>query len=120
MPYEPTKGSWKPGQCGNPNGRPKGSKNRFKTAEIREAVERWEKKNDQKWAEVCLMEAFKVPSIMKDIMARIYGPVPTDLGEELRENPGRFVMVAGSRPSEEPEEDKPNSKDDTCDANHDS
>ena len=93
MPYEPTRTSWKPGQSGNPAGRPKGSKTRFTPEELDAAITEVEAETGKPMARHFVEMALKVPSVMRDLANRKWGPAPTDLGEKLAANPGRFLML---------------------------
>ena len=110
MPWDrtqPNETSWKPGQSGNPAGRPPGAKTKYRSEAIAEAVEGWEEKNEKKWADEYLEMDKRNPAIARDIANRIYGPAPTDIGEKIRETPGRFVMVMGGRDKGQAELDDP-------------
>jgi hypothetical protein len=47
-----------PGQCGNPNGRPKGSKNKFSIVDLSEAIKEVERRKRRKFLEVWVEAAW--------------------------------------------------------------
>jgi len=75
------KGTWKPekgvpsrfpkGTSGNPNGRPKGTKNKFSIAELADAIHTVEKKKKKKLLEYYVEQAFAEPQILISIMKKL-------------------------------------------------
>jgi len=71
-PQRAADGKLLPGECGNPNGRPKGSKNHYSIAELWQAIKEVEgKKGKKKLLEVFVEQAYDNPTIMVALMKKL-------------------------------------------------
>ena len=71
-PQRGSDGRLLPGQCGNPKGRPKGSKNRYSIAELWNAIKEVENKKGRRKLLVTFVEqAYTNPVIMTALMKKL-------------------------------------------------
>lgn len=59
-------------ECGNPKGRPKGSKNRYSIAELWAAIQKVERKKKRKLLEAFVDQAYGNPTIMVALMKKVF------------------------------------------------
>lgn len=55
-PHKPHKGNWKPGESGNPNGRPKGSRNRIQEGLLQRVADHLDKFTESALNRMCFEE----------------------------------------------------------------
>lgn len=70
-PLRAANGQLLPGQCPNPNGRPKGSVNHYSIAELWRAIGVVEKRKHKKLLERFAEQAFDEPQLMTSIMKKL-------------------------------------------------
>ena len=74
--------NWKPGVSGNPNGRPKGSRNVFSLTELKEAIAKVEKDKKKSFLEYAVERAYEEDKVLIALLSRLLPQVQEESDEE--------------------------------------
>jgi hypothetical protein len=93
---------WKPGECGNPNGRRKGDQR----LQLEQALRRMEKKTGKSFWEHVMEKALVEPAVMNALMRKLI-PDLNAIDASIQSEPFRLILSNGHK-STKPDDSKPN------------